>query len=168
VERLASDVIELATASTSRPRWPVGRFCAVGRGVLQVKPRKAFSELKRSGKPEGHRSDLSVPYCLGLKAEALLRLGRTSDAFEVIMEAEALVERSEERWSAAELQRLRALCLAAAGADGAQIEAAFRQAITTAKQQESISLAKRAEASFSECRNALKGNLDFLCQQSKG
>jgi len=42
--------------------------------------------------------------------------------------------------------------LAATGADETQIEASFSAAISTAKQQKSISLAKRAEATYAEYR----------------
>jgi len=53
----------------------------------------------------------------------------------------------------AELHRLRGVFLAAIGADEAQIEASFCAAIRTAKGQKSVSLAKRAEASYSEYRS---------------
>jgi len=62
-----------------------------------------------------------MQYFLALKAEALHLAGRTSEALEAIREAEALVERFEERWSSAELHRLRAVFLAAIGADEPQI-----------------------------------------------
>jgi hypothetical protein len=42
--------------------------------------------------------------------------------------------------------------LAALGADETQIKAAFCEAIGTAKQQKSISLAKRAEVTYAEYR----------------
>jgi adenylate cyclase len=89
-----------------------------------------------------------IPFALALKAEALHLADRTSESLEAISEAEALVERSEERWFCAELHRLRGVFLAAGGADDTQIEAAFRDAIRTAKQQKSISLATRAEATY--------------------
>ena len=57
-----------------------------------------------------------------------------------------MVERSEERWWSAELHRLRGVFLAAIGGDETQIEASFSAAINTAKEQKSVSLAKRAEA----------------------
>jgi hypothetical protein len=38
------------------------------------------------------------------------------------------------------------------GADETQIEASFREAINTAKQQKSVSLEKRAEATYAEYR----------------
>jgi hypothetical protein len=63
-----------------------------------------------------------------------------------------LAERSEERWWCAELHRLRGVFLAAMGADETQIKASFCEAIRTAKQQKSISLATRAEASYAEYR----------------
>jgi hypothetical protein len=75
---------------------------------------------------------------------------RTSEALEAISEAEALAERFEQRWWSAELHRLRGVFLAALGADAAQIEAAFCEAIRIAKEQKSISLAARAEASYAE------------------
>ena len=93
-----------------------------------------------------------VPYYLALKAEALYLADRTSEALEAIKEAEALAERSEERWWCAELHRLRGVFLAAMGAEETQIEASFCEAIKIAKEQKSVSLAKRAEATYAEYR----------------
>ena len=70
----------------------------------------------------------------------------------MIREAEALGERSEERWWRAELYRLRGMFLAAVGADENQIEASFCAAIKTAREQKSVSLEKRAEATYAEYR----------------
>ena len=70
-----------------------------------------------------------------------------------IKEAEGLVESSGERWWCAELHRLRGVFLTALGADETQIEPAFCAAIRTAKQQKSLSLAKRAEASYAQYRS---------------
>jgi predicted ATPase len=94
----------------------------------------------------------TVPYFLALKAEALHLADRSSEALEAINEAEALVERSEERWWCAELHRLRGVFLTATGADEAQIEASFSEAIGIANQQKSISLATRAQATYAEYR----------------
>jgi hypothetical protein len=93
-----------------------------------------------------------VPFYLGLKAEVLYLADRTPEALEAITEAEALVERNEERCHCAELHRLRGVFLTAIGGDETQIEASFSAAISTAKRQKSISLAKRAEASYAENR----------------
>jgi hypothetical protein len=83
---------------------------------------------------------------------------RTSEALEAIREAEEAVERSEERWWCAEIQRLRGVFLTAIGANEAQIETSFCAAISTAKEQKSISLEKRAEATYAEYRRQ-KGSL---------
>ena len=70
--------------------------------------------------------------------------------FEAISEAEALAERFEHRYFCAELHRLRGVFLAAIGAEETQIEASFCKAIRIAKEQKSISLAKRVEATYAE------------------
>ena len=95
---------------------------------------------------------LRMPYFLALKAEALHLADRTSEALEAIAEAEAWVERSEERWWCAELHRLRGVFLTALGADETHIEASFCEAIKIAKEQKSVSLEKRAEATYAEYR----------------
>ena len=73
-------------------------------------------------------------------------------ALAVIDEAEAIAERFEQRFFSAALHRLRGVILAAIGAEESQIEAAFCEAISTAKQQKSVSLEKRAEATYAEYR----------------
>ena len=95
---------------------------------------------------------LALPSILAQKAEALYLANRTSEALEAISEAEALVERFEERRPCAELHRLRAVVLAAMGAEGTQIEASFSAAIRIAREQKSVSLEKRAEATYAEYR----------------
>jgi hypothetical protein len=85
-----------------------------------------------------------------MKAEALHLADRSSEALEAIREAQALAETSEERWWCAELHRLCSLFLAAMGADEAQIEASFCAAIRIAREQKSVSLEKRAEATYEE------------------
>jgi predicted ATPase len=98
-------------------------------------------------------SILGVPSHLVVKAETLHLAGRTSEALETLKEAEALAQRTEERECFAELQRLRGVFLVAIGADETQIEASFSEAIRIAKDQKSVSLEKRAEASYEEYRD---------------
>jgi hypothetical protein len=97
-------------------------------------------------------SVLVLPRYLALKAEALHLADRTSEALEAINEAEAWAERFEQRYSCAELHRLRSVFLAALGADETQIEASFREAIRIAREQKSVSWEKRAEATYAEYR----------------
>ena len=153
VERLASELIELSTRQNFA-------FWLAGGEILRGWARSASGDTAEgmSWIDDGIEdwratgSTLIVPYYLGLKAEALHLADRTSEALEAIREAEALAERSEERWWCAELYRLRGVFLAALDADETQIEASFCAAISTAKEQKSISLEKRAEATYAEYR----------------
>ena len=95
---------------------------------------------------------VAVPFFLALKAQAFHLANRTSEALDLINEAEALVERSGALLWCVELHRLRGMFLAATGADAARIEASFCSAIRTAREQKSISLAKRAERTYEEYR----------------
>ena len=153
VESSASDLIELST------RQNFAFWLAQG-GILRGWARSASGNTAEgiSWIEDGIRdyratgSMLRLPYFLALKAEAVHLADRTSEALEAIREAQALAERFEGRWWSAELHRLRGVFLMAMGADETQIEASFCEAIRTAKQQKSVSLAKRAEASYAEYR----------------
>jgi len=93
---------------------------------------------------------LTVPFLLALKAEALHLTGRTAEALEAIREGDAVVQRLENRYWSAELHRLRGVLLTAMGADETLIEASFGEAIKIAKEQKSVSLEKRAQATYAE------------------
>jgi hypothetical protein len=86
------------------------------------------------------------------KAEALHLADRTSEALDAINEAVAIAERFEHGYCSAELHRLRGVFLATLGADETQIEASFCETIRIAKEQKSVSLQKRAEATYAEYR----------------
>jgi hypothetical protein len=94
----------------------------------------------------------SLPFYLARKGEALHLADRTCEALEAINEAEALVERFENRHCCAELHRLRAMFLAAMGADETQIEGSFCEAIRIAREQKSVSEEKHSEATYAEYR----------------
>src|SRR5271166_1944418 len=151
VERLASDVIELST------RHHFVHWLALG-SILRGWARSVFGDTVEgiSWIEDGIRdyratgAMLSLPFLAALKAEALHLADRTSDALETITEAEALIERLENRYWSAELHRLRGVFLAALGADEMQIEASFCSAIKIAQQQKSASLEKRAKATYAE------------------
>ena len=151
VERLASDLIELTTRQGFASWLPGGV-------VLRGWARSASGNTAEGiSWIEGGIRDyqvtgaiLRLPYFLELKAEALHFAGRTSEALEAIREAEALAQRSEGRWWYAEMHRLRGVFLVTLGAEETQIETSFCEAIRIAKQQKSISLAKRAEVTYAE------------------
>jgi predicted ATPase len=153
VARLASDLIELSTRQNFA-LWLAGGEILRG-WARSVSGDTAESISWIEDGIEGWRATgaiVAVPYYLALKAEALYFADRVSEALEAITEAEAWVERSEERWWSAELHRLKGVFLTALGADDAQIQASFCEAIRIAKEQKSISLAKRAEGTYAEYR----------------
>jgi hypothetical protein len=93
-----------------------------------------------------------IPFFLALEAEALQLVDRTSEALRVIQEAIALAEKYEERCWSAELHRLRGVFLLALDAEESEIHASFREAVRIAREQSSISLEKRAEATYAAFR----------------
>jgi adenylate cyclase len=160
VERLALNLVELSTRQSFASWLPIG-------AILRGWARSASGDTDEGiawiengiADCRATESLLMVPYWLALKAEALHLVGRTSEALEAIEEAEALVERSGARHWLAELHRLRGVFLATLGADETQIEAAFCEGIRTAKEQKSVSLEKRAEATYAEyCRQKASGS----------
>ena len=154
VERLASDLMELSARHNFA-------FWLAGGDILRGWARSAsgdtaqgISWIERGIR--GYRatgSTLGVPFGLALKAEALHLADRTPEALDAIREADILVESFGERSSCAELYRLRGVFLTKLGVDEAEIKEAFCEAISTAKQQKSISLATRAEATYAEYRS---------------
>jgi serine/threonine protein kinase len=153
VERLASDLIELSTRENFAlwlalgavyRGWACGFLGDTARGISWIED--GIRDYWATG------SILGVPCWFVLKAEALHHANRTSEALAAIAEAEAVAQRTEERECFAELHRLKAVFLTALGADETQIEASFCAAIRIAKEQKSISLEKRAEATYAEYR----------------
>jgi tetratricopeptide (TPR) repeat protein len=158
VDRLASDLIELSTRHNFvywRALGSIWRGWARSASGNTAEGLAWIEEGIRDVRATG--SMLNVPIFLTLKAEALYLADRTSEALEAINEAEALAERFEQRVSSADLHRLRGVFLAAMGADETQIEASFQEAIRAAKEQKSVSLEKRAEATYAEYHRQ-KGN----------
>jgi predicted ATPase len=153
VERLASDLIGLSTrenfvhwlaAGAILRGWARSASGQIDEGISWIE--NGIRDWRATGATVG------LPFYLALKAEALHFSNHTSEALEAIREAEALAERSEYRYWCAELHRLRGVFLATLGADESQIEASLCTAIRIAKEQKSISLEKRAEASYAEYR----------------
>jgi predicted ATPase len=149
VERWASELIELCTRQ-SFALWLAGGEVLRGWArSVSGSAAEGFACIEDGIRDfQAPGGMLSMPYLLALKAEALHLSGRTREALNALNHAEAFAERSEERWCCAELHRLRGVFLAALGAGQVQIEAAFQEAIRTGKQQKSISLEARAEASY--------------------
>ena len=154
MERLASDLTELSTRHNF-VYW-------LAWGVIFRGWARSVSGETAEGIPwieQGIRDlqarglTLDTPSLLALKAEALHLADRTSEALEAIKEAQAIAAKSGEGMWCAELHRLRGVFLAALGAEDAEIENSLCAAISTAKKQKSVSLEKRAEATYAEYRS---------------
>ena len=153
VERLASDLSELSTRLNFEPflqraavlrGWALSASGNTSEGISWIED--GIGEYRATA------SILDMPFLLALKAEALHLANRTVESLEAIGEADALVERFENRYWSAELHRLRGVFLAAACAEQTKIEASFSAAIRIAREQKSVSLEKRAEATYAEYR----------------
>ena len=158
VERLSSDLIELSTVQNFAYWLACGAISRgwgrsvsgdTAQGIAWIE--KGIRDYRATG------SIVVVPCWLVMKAEALHLANRTSEALAAIAEAQAVAQRTEERECFAELHRLRGVFLANIGADEVQIDASFCEAIRIAKEQKSVSLATRAEATYTEYRRQKAG-----------
>jgi len=154
VECLATDLIELSTRQSFAfwlaqgavyRGWARSALGDIAEGISRIQ--SGIEDFRATG------SALGLPFFLALKAEASYLAGRTSEALEAISEAQGLAERIYLGWCSAELYRLRGMFLAALRADESKVEAAFSEAIRIARKQKSISLKKRAEATYAEYRS---------------
>jgi predicted ATPase len=151
VERVASEWIDLSTRNHFGHWLPQGKIFRgwarsasgdITEGISWIS--EGIEQFRATGALRG------LPFFLALEAEALQLADRTMEALQIMKEAEALVERLGECLWRSELCRLRGVLLAAMGADESEIDASFGEAIRTAKEQKSISLAKRAEATYTD------------------
>jgi hypothetical protein len=153
VNRLAMDLIELSTrhnflhwlaVGTIYRGWARSASGDTAEGIRWIE--QGIRDYRATG------SVLGLPDNLARKAEALHLADRTSEALEAINEAVAIAERFEHGYCSAGLHRLRGLFLVTLGADETRIETSFCEAIRIAKEQKSVSLEKRAEATYAEYR----------------
>jgi tetratricopeptide (TPR) repeat protein len=153
VDRLASEMIALSTRNNFAywlalgaiyRGWARSASGNTAEGIPWIE--QGIRDLRATGQVVG------LPFHLAGKAEALHLADRTSEALEAINEAVAIAERFEHGYCSAELHRLRGVFLATLGADETQIEASFCEAIRIAKEQKSVSLEKRSEATYAEYR----------------
>ena len=149
-ERLASEVIELSTRQNFA-QWLAAGVMLRGwaRSVLGNTTRRNRVHRGRNRRLSGHGRDTRFSaYYLFLKAQALYLANRTPEALETIKEADALTEKYEEYHMRSGLYWLRAVFLAAMGAEEAQKNpASFREAIRFAKEMKSVSSERGAEQS---------------------
>ncbi len=93
-------------------------------------------------------AEVMLPYILWLLAEAYGKAGQPGEGLAALDEAQALVEKNEERFWEAELYRLKGVLLTGAGGVASEVEACFDQAIEIARRQKAKSLELRAVMSL--------------------
>jgi hypothetical protein len=131
----------------------IGAILRGGRAVLRATRDQGIAWIEEGIKDyRAIGTILGVPSFLAIKAQALHLANRTSEALAAIKEADALVAKYEQQNVRAELHRFRGVFLAAIGGDETLIEDSLCAAIRTAREQKSVSLEKRAEASYAEYR----------------
>jgi predicted ATPase len=151
VQRHSSDLIELSSRQNFATWLAHAHVLRSWAGSVRGDTAEGFSWIENGLKDTRATGVmLTVPFLLALKAEALHLAGRTAEALEAIREGDAVVQRLENRYWSAELHRLRGVLLTAMGADETLIEASFGEAIKIAKEQKSVSLEKRAQATYAE------------------
>jgi predicted ATPase len=148
VRVVAEEEIEIATEQGFALWHATGTFFRGAGMLLQGELEPALAQLLKgldALRATGAR--LTLPYQLSILGEAYTRAGRFADAMKALDEGLALVEETEERCQEAELHRLKGELLAAAP-DQAGAEDCFRQAIDTARRQQSRTWELRATVSL--------------------
>jgi len=92
-------------------------------------------------------------YVLGRLAELYALMGQFDRAWQTIIDAQSMSERTAEHSWDAELHRIAGEVLLAMGADASNVEARFRRAIETARQQDAKSLELRAALGLARLLN---------------
>jgi predicted ATPase len=92
---------------------------------------------------------LQQPSILALLAELYGQVGQPEEGLRLLDKALDQVEARGERWSEAEIYRLRGELLRIQGADTSEVESHFLQALAITQQQEAKSLELRAAMSLS-------------------
>jgi TOMM system kinase/cyclase fusion protein len=131
--------------------------------VLQGQWREALPQLLKGLhdlRATGAGLDLTLH--LGFLGDAYTQAGRFEDAVKSLDEGLAVAEKSDERFYEAELQRLKGELLLAESANSAAAEDCFRQAIETARRQQSKAWELRATMSLARLWQQ-QGRRDEAC-----
>lgn len=150
-DRYVATLIDLST------RYSLTRYLAFGRshrGLLVIRRGDITTglQLLRSGLDDlGEVNDPSRFFMYqGVMAETLGRAGHIGEGLAALDEAIARADETEERWSIAELLRIKGELLVWQGEPGAaaMAEDLFRQALDWASRQDALSWALRVATSF--------------------
>jgi predicted ATPase len=154
VEALAEEEMAIATEQ-SFPFWHALGTLHKGTGLLlqgrheEALPilLKGFSAFRATG------AEVRIPVYFGLLGDAYTRSARFGDGHKALDEGLAIAEKNDDRCHEAELYRLKGELLLAESPDGgAAAEGCFRQAIETARRQQSRAWELRATMSLARLR----------------
>jgi serine/threonine protein kinase/predicted ATPase len=150
VQVAAEEEVAIATEQGFALWHATGTFFRGAAMLLQGEREEAISLLLK-----GHQAfrasgaELTLPFQLSILGDAYTQAGRFTDARRVLDEGLAFAQKNEERCQEAELYRLQGELLLAESADQApSAEASFRQAIETARRQQSKAWELRATMSL--------------------
>jgi class 3 adenylate cyclase/tetratricopeptide (TPR) repeat protein len=149
VQAAAEEEIAIATEQGFALWHATGTFFKGAGMLLQGEREKTFSLLLK-----GHHAfrasgaELTLPFQLSILGDAYTQAGRFEDARRALDEGLAIVEKNDERVQEAELHRLKGELLLAETNDHGAAEDCFRQAIDTARRQQSRTWELRATMSL--------------------
>jgi TOMM system kinase/cyclase fusion protein len=150
MQELAEAVIALCTeqnfpawlaAANIFHGWALSEQGEIEKGIAQM--RQGIVAWRVAG------SELALPTLCSWLAEALGKAGHTEEALAILTEGLAAVDRTGERFSEAELHRLKGELMLMQGADETEVEACFHQAIEVARRQQVKSFELRVTMSLS-------------------
>jgi predicted ATPase/DNA-binding winged helix-turn-helix (wHTH) protein len=128
--------VQLQAWATVTGGWALAEGGAIAEGLAKM--REGLAAIRSLG------SEDFKTYFLGLLAATLAKAGETGAALDVITEALDAVERSGERFYAAELHRQKGELLLASGSDLASATRSFETAVRIARDQRARALERRA------------------------
>jgi predicted ATPase len=149
VRAAAEEQIALAAKQSFALWHATGTFFLGGGTLLEGRPEEGL-QLLRKGLDAFRASgaELTLPFQFSTLSDAYTRAGRFEDAREALKEGLAISEKNDERCQEAELQRLKGELLLVESRDQAGAEECFRQAIETARRQQSRAWELRATMSL--------------------
>ena len=150
-QELAEACVRLSTEQ-GFPYWITGGLACGGWALAeQEQTEKGIAQIRQSiAGLQAMGTELLVPFVRAVLAEVYGKAGQAEEGLAALAEALTIVDRTEERWYEAEVHRLQGELLRMQGADPAEVEACFRQAIEVARQQQAKSWELRAVMSL--CR----------------
>jgi len=151
VRRLAEECIRLST-EYGIPYWLAGGLTCRGWALAEQGQAETGIAQIRQGLAASQTTGAEVLRVLQLAvlAEAYRRAGRAQEGLAVLAEALATVDRTGERLFEAQVHRLKGDLLRMQGAQAAEVEQCYRQAMAVARTQQAKSWELRAAVSL--CR----------------